>query len=76
MIKIKRKYFNLVFSILLAFFMSFIMSFVLTLINTGFIGNFFLRWGRSFIVAIACSFPVSLIIVPIIRKFLEKIIVD
>jgi hypothetical protein len=49
------------------------MSFVLTLINVGWQPNFLMIWLRAFGIAFAVALPISLVIVPLIRKLLKKI---
>ena len=53
--------------------MSLIMSFVLTLINVGLVPHFLMIWLKSFGISFAVALPISLIIVPLIRKLLDKI---
>ncbi|MBC8443962.1 DUF2798 domain-containing protein [Candidatus Woesearchaeota archaeon] len=53
--------------------MSLIMSFVLTLINVGWVPHFFMIWLKSFGISFAVALPISLVIVPLIRKLLDRI---
>jgi len=71
--KIKRKYDGLLFALFVSIIMSLIMSFALTLINVGLIPNFFMIWLKSFGISFAVALPISLIIVPLIRKLLDRI---
>ena len=71
--KIKRKYYQLLFGFFVSIIMSLIMSFALTLINTGWVPHFFMIWLKSFGISFAVALPISLIIVPLIRKLLDRI---
>ncbi len=71
--KIRRKYYGLLFGLLVSIIMSLIMSFVLTYINIGWQPHFLMIWLRAFGISFAVALPVSLIIVPVIRKLLDKI---
>ena len=67
--RIKRKYYGLLFGL----FVSIIMSFILILINVGWVPHFFMICLKSFGISFAVALPISLIIVLLIRKLLEKI---
>ena len=71
--KIKRKYYQLLFGFFVSIIMSIIMSFALTLINVGWVPHFFMIWLKSFGISFAVALPISLIIVPLIRKLLNRI---
>lgn len=71
--KIKRKYYGLLFALFVSIIMSLIMSFALTLINVGLVPHFLMIWLKSFGISLAVALPISLIIVPLIRKLLDKI---
>jgi len=71
--KISRKYYTLVFGIAVSLFMSSCMSFVMTVVNIGFTQRFFIAWIRAFVIGFAVALPVSLIIIPVIRKNIEKV---
>ena len=71
--KIRRKYYGLLFGIFVSILMSLIMSFVLTLINVGWQPHFLMIWLKAFGISFAVALPISLIIVPIIRKILDRI---
>lgn len=53
--------------------MSLIMSFALTLVNVGWQPHFFMIWLKSLGISFAVALPVSLVVVPVIRKLLDKI---
>lgn len=71
---IHRKYEFLIFSFLVTLFMSFIISGVLVVVNLGFIENFLYVWMVSWVKAWAVAFPSVLIIIPVVRKIVAKII--
>ena len=71
---ISRKYEFLIFSFLVTLFMSFIISGVLVVVNLGFIENFLYVWMVSWVKAWAVAFPSVLIIIPVVRKIVAKII--
>jgi hypothetical protein len=52
--------------------MAFIMSGVLTAFNRGF-DNFLASWARSFVFAWLIAFPVVLIIVPRVRRLVQRL---
>lgn len=70
---IPKKYVNILFPFLVALLMSIIMSGYITFINLWytdlFINNWFKAWYNAFILAL----PISYIVVPFVRKTLEKI---
>jgi len=49
------------------------MSLVLTIINLGFVPDFLVRWLRAFSIGFAVSFPISLIMVPLVRRIVNKL---
>ena len=71
--KIRRKYYGLLFGLFVSIIMSLVMSFALTLINAGWQPNFFMIWLKSFGISFTVALPVSLALVPLIRKLLDKI---
>ena len=70
--KIRRKYYGLLLGLFVSIIMSLVMSFALTLINAGWPPNFFMIWLKSFGISFAVALPVSLVVVPLIRKLLDK----
>jgi uncharacterized protein (DUF697 family) len=54
--------------------MALLMSGVLTTIFTGISHNFFSRWAHAFIIAWPIAFPSILLIAPVVRKMVEKLI--
>ncbi len=71
--KIKRKFYGILFALLISIIMSLIMSFVLLIINVGWVPHFFIIWLKSFGISLAVALPISFIIVPLIRKLLDRI---
>lgn len=71
--KIRRKYYGLLFGLFVSIIMSLIMSFALTLVNVGWQPHFFMIWLKSLGISFAVALPVSLVVVPVIRKLLDKI---
>ena len=71
MTKISRRYYTLVFSTIVAILMSLFMSFVLTAINIGFPSHFFVAWLASLGLGFAVALPVSLLVIPLVSKFIE-----
>jgi len=55
------KFTPLVQSVLMSLLMVTIMTFVITAVNTGFDGDFALRWGASYLVAWPIAFSIILI---------------
>lgn len=73
MIKIiNKKYINIIFPFLVALMMSLIMSWYITYINL-WLDNFSLNWFNSWIKAFLLALPISYLVIPSVRKFLEKI---
>ncbi len=52
---------------------SFAMSFVLTLINLGLVPEFFERWARAFFIGFVVSLPTSMIVIPVVRRIVNKL---
>ena len=71
--KIPKKYSQIVFVLLMALGMSFFMSFALTAINVGINNEFPARWGRAFLLAYPIAVIAALIIVPVVRKLVDKV---
>ncbi len=71
--KIPKKYANFVFILLVAFFMSMLMSFVIVLINIGLKTDFIFLWLRSWGFAFPIAFCVAYLVVPRVRRFVDKI---
>ncbi|MEM0356869.1 MAG: DUF2798 domain-containing protein [Candidatus Bathyarchaeia archaeon] len=52
---------------------SFAMSLVLTLINLGLVPDFPTKWFRAFLIGFAVSFPTSLVIIPAVRRIVDRL---
>ena len=73
--KIPKRFEGLVSITLMAMVMVLLMSFALTGINTGFFSaGFWGRWLRAFLVGFGVSFPVALLVVPVIRRMVSAIV--
>lgn len=70
---VKRKYFQLVTSTVTALFMSFLMSGVIILINVWYSDNFISNWSNAWLTSFFVAWPVSLFVIPLVRKNIEKI---
>lgn len=68
------KYTAVVFAFFMSMLMAFVMSAVLTLLNLGFIPDFFGRWMRAFLVAWVFAFPAVMVLAPIARKIVMKLV--
>jgi cytochrome c biogenesis factor len=73
MIKVKKKYYNVLFSFLMAGFMSAIMSFVLTIKNLGLIEDLILVWIINWMTAFCIAFPIASFFVPKVKKLMERV---
>lgn len=69
---LKKKYINLVFPFVVALLMSLIMSAYITYINLWF-ENYLSNWLSAWIRAFLLWLPISYLVIPIVRKWLEKI---
>ncbi len=74
--KISYKYYSLVFSFLTALLMGFLMSGVVTYLNTGIDGEFNHRWGKAFVFSFLIAFPVSIFVIPLVRKLVDKMFIN
>ena len=54
--------------------MSFLMSGVITFINLGFVDHFVMLWFKAFIRAFLVAFPCVLLLVPVVRKIVGKLV--
>jgi len=70
--KIDKKYATILFGAFMSLGMSFTMSLALTIINLGFPPEFFEKWIRAFAIGYIVSFPTSLVIIPIVKKVVNK----
>lgn len=75
MVKIDKKYSIILFSVLMSLGMSFSMSVTLTFANVGLAG-FLDKWPQAFIIGFIVSLPTSLIITPIVKVIVDKLITN
>jgi hypothetical protein len=58
--------------LMMAFFMSALMSIFMsgfiTMVNTGISGDYLLRWGRAWLLAMPCAFVVAYFARPVVLK--------
>ncbi|MDD3608573.1 MAG: DUF2798 domain-containing protein [Halothiobacillaceae bacterium] len=73
--KLPARYYNLVFAFAMSLTMSFLMSAVITWINLGWAPDLFSRWLlQAFPSAWAVALPVSLFVVPAIRRLVGRMV--
>lgn len=72
-LKINKKYENIVFTFIMAFGMSCLISFFMMLINLGFSQFVFLNWLKSWEIAFVFAFPAAYFFPRVIRKVMRKI---
>ncbi|MEM7815515.1 MAG: DUF2798 domain-containing protein [Candidatus Aenigmatarchaeota archaeon] len=65
---------DIIFAFLMSILMSFFMSIGIALINFGFREGLFFVWIRGFLIGLCIGFPVSIFIVPVVRKAVSKIV--
>jgi len=58
----------------MASLMTFIMSGVVSFVNMGLVDNFLKIWTGAFLKAFVVAFPSVLIVVPIVRRLVKKIV--
>ena len=73
MAKLPRRYSGIVMGAILSLTMSLLMSFTITLINLGLAQDFLHKWMVAFAGALPVSFPVSLIVTPVIKVCVDRI---
>lgn len=72
MIKVAKKYYNMLFLLLMTSITTFIMSFILTFINLGITENLHLIWLRNWLTAFVIVYPLLLFLSPKVRNFWKK----
>lgn len=75
-LKVSRRYYSIVFAFLVSIGMSFFMSFALVLVNVGLVPNFLGIWLVGYAVSFLVSLPISLFLIPIIKKIVDKLTVE
>ena len=73
---LNKRFTPFIFATIMAVAMGFFMSLFLTAINTGFDNGFTFRWMKSFGMAIAVGFPVSLLIAPVAQKIVSILTIE
>jgi Protein of unknown function (DUF2798) len=72
--KINPKYADLLFAFFMSVLMALLMSGVLTAIHLGFTQNFIGKWLHAFLLAWPITFPSIVLLAPIVRKTVAKVI--
>ena len=67
-------YRELLFAMLTSVVMSFIITFIITLVNSGMSPQFWEFWIRGFAVSSVLSIPISLVVIPLVRRIVDKMI--
>lgn len=68
-----KKYYNIIFASLMASMMSWIMSAFVTFRNVWFVENYLNLWLHAWLWAFIIWLPIALFVVPLVRKFVDKI---
>lgn len=68
------RYARYVFSFIMSAYMVTIMTCVITLVNTGYEGDFFMRWLQAFFIAWPIAFVLILIGAPRLQSFAARLI--
>ena len=71
---IPKKYELIVFAFFMSGFMSILMSGVVSYINMGIVSNFTQIWFEAFVKSYSIAFPTVLVVVPIVRKIVNKLV--
>ena len=73
-LKTSAKYRELLFAMLTSVVMSLIITFIITLANEGASQRFWEFWVRGFAISSILSIPISLVVIPLVRRFVDKMI--
>lgn len=73
-LKMPAKYRELLFASLTSVVMSFILTFIITIVNTGTSPEFWELWVRGFAVSSALGVPISLVVIPMVKRFVDKMV--
>ena len=71
-LKLFAKYRELLFATLTSVVMSLILTFIITIVNEGMNPEFWELWIRGFAVSSALGVPISLVVIPLVRRFVDK----
>ena len=72
-LRIKRKYNGILFAAVTSMVISLIITFILVLVNNGWSERFWELWLRGFVVSTVLSIPISLVVIPAVKKLVDKI---
>ena len=61
------------FALLMSVSLSFFISLFLVAVKTGFGEGFLLLWTESFFLGVIVGFPISLLVIPIVRKIVDSL---
>ena len=73
-LKVSAKYREFLFATLTSLAMSFIITLIITLVNTGVSQGFWEFWIRGFAISSVLSIPISLAVIPLVRRIVDKMI--
>ncbi len=73
-LRMSARYRELLFAVLTSVVMSLIITFIITLVNEGLSLRFWEFWVRGFAVSSVLSVPISLVVIPLVRRFVDKMI--
>ena len=65
---------ELLFATLTSVVMSLIITFIITLVNEGVSLRFWELWIRGFAISSVLSIPISLVVIPLVRRLVDKMI--
>ena len=63
---------ELLFATLTSVVMSLIITFIITLVNEGASPRFWELWTRGFAISSVLSIPISLVVIPLVRRFVDE----
>ena len=61
-----------IFACIMALINASLISFILTAYNSGFEGDFFMRWGINFTIAFTIVVPSIIFVGPMVNQFINK----
>lgn len=70
--KVESRYYFPVFCFFTVLTMSFFMSLVILLINFGFVVDVLYSWPKSWVGAFSVAFPISLLVIPVVKKIVDR----
>jgi hypothetical protein len=63
---------DVVYAVLVSLLMSAVMAFFMPLVNMGWQANFAAIWWAGFVVGMVISFPLSLLVIPLLHKLVTE----